>query len=93
MLPIEGHVGQTALRNFWIAGLSRDDLILRAAVSHSAVHMDALNGTNLAAVHTKRAIRLINERMSETSRATDDGVIEAIGLLASNCVSDSRSLP
>ena len=68
----------------------RDPVLLQAALSHAAVHIDMINGrqsSKLAVVLTKEAIRLINERLLSKSLMVDNELIGAVAIIACNSVS------
>ena len=65
-------------------------VVLQAALSHAAVHMDVVNRrepSKLAILHTKHAIRLINQRLDSKPFVVDNEFIEAVAMIASNSVS------
>lgn len=65
-------------------------MILQAALSHAAAHIDIVNGrepSKLAVMLTKQAIRLINARIGSKPLAIDNELIGAIALIACNSVS------
>jgi hypothetical protein len=65
-------------------------VVLQAALSHAAVHMDIVNRrepSKLAILHTKLAIRLINQRLDSKPFVVDNEFIEAVAMIASNSVS------
>jgi hypothetical protein len=70
----------------------KDPVVLQAALSHAAVHMDIVNQrepSKGAILHTKLAIRLINQRLESKPFVADNEFIEAVALIASNSVSVS----
>ena len=74
----------------------KDRVILQAALSHAAVHMDTANRrepSKLAVTHTKYAIRLINQRLGTKPFTVDNDFIAAVAMIANNAVSQAQSLP
>ena len=68
----------------------RDPTILQAALSHAATHMDVVNCRELSkstVMHTKHAIRLINQRLGSKPFIVNNELIEAVAIIASNSVS------
>lgn len=68
----------------------KDPMILQAALSHAATHMDIVNcrePSKLAVMHTKHAIQSINQRLGSKPFIVDNELIEAVAMIASNSVS------
>ena len=68
----------------------RDPVILQAALSHAAAHIDMVNNrepSKLAVMLTKEAIRMINERLPSNPSLVDNELIGAVAMIASNSVS------
>ena len=93
MLPFDGH-NQRLIRVFFSKNVMRDPVILQAALSHAAVHIDVVNGrepSKLTVVLTKEAIRLINERLAAKPFVVDNELIGAVAMIAANSVSFSST--